>query len=184
MTDTEVRKLLRQMKNDDSQRAFHRFYDLTYDRLFRIAYYFCKREEWAQEIVLDVFMSLWNQRITLPEVKNIEDYCFVLTKNAALNYISKESKYTNNEQETVTESTETSFSPEELFISEELFAIYVKALDRLPQRCREVFIHIREEKKSYEQTAKELNITVNTVSVQLQKAENRLKELIRKFYDR
>ena len=57
MTDTEVRKLLRQMKNDDSQRAFHRFYDLTYDRLFRIAYYFCKREEWAQEIVLDVFMA-------------------------------------------------------------------------------------------------------------------------------
>ena len=43
-------------------------YDLTYDRLFRIAYYYVKREEWAQEIVLDVFMRLWDQRKKLPEI--------------------------------------------------------------------------------------------------------------------
>ena len=39
MTESEVRKLLRQMKEWDSQTAFRKFYDLTYDRLFRIAYY-------------------------------------------------------------------------------------------------------------------------------------------------
>ena len=59
MTESEVRKLLRQMKEWSSQTAFRRFYDLTYDRLFRIAYYYVKREEWAQEIVLDVFLKLW-----------------------------------------------------------------------------------------------------------------------------
>ena len=54
------------MKEWSSQTAFRRFYDLTYDRLFRIAYYYVKREEWAQEIVLDVFLKLWEQRNTLP----------------------------------------------------------------------------------------------------------------------
>lgn len=66
MTEQEVRRYLRQMKEEDSERAFHSFYNLCYDRLFRIACYFVKHEEWAQEIVLDVFMKLWEQRARLP----------------------------------------------------------------------------------------------------------------------
>ena len=44
MTESEVRKLLRQMKELDSQTAFRDFYNMTYDRLFRIAYYYVKQE--------------------------------------------------------------------------------------------------------------------------------------------
>ena len=85
MTEQEVRRYLRQMKEESSERAFKGFYDLTYDRLFRIAYYYLKHEEWAQEVVLDVFLTLWKQRDTLAAVQNIEDYCFILTRNASLN---------------------------------------------------------------------------------------------------
>lgn len=84
MTESEVRKLLRQMKELDSQTAFRDFYNMTYDRLFRIAYYYVKQEEWSQEIVLDVFLKLWKQRSNLLDVRNIEDYCFILVKNASL----------------------------------------------------------------------------------------------------
>ena len=94
MTESEVRKLLRQMKELDSQTAFRDFYNMTYDRLFRIAYYYVKQEEWSQEIVLDVFLKLWKQRSNLLDVRNIEDYCFILVKNASLNYLEKESKHT------------------------------------------------------------------------------------------
>ena len=159
MTESEVRKLLRQMKELDSQTAFRDFYNMTYDRLFRIAYYYVKQEEWSQEIVLDVFLKLWKQRSNLLDVRNIEDYCFILVKNASLNYLEKESRHT-------------------LIHPEELFALYVKALDRLPERCREVFIRIREEKQSYAQVAEELGISMNTVDAQLQKAITRLKEMI------
>ena len=75
MTESEVRKLLRQMKELESQTAFRDFYNMTYDRLFRIAYYYVKQEEWSQEIVLDVFLKLWKQRSNLLDVRNIEDYC-------------------------------------------------------------------------------------------------------------
>ena len=73
MTEQEVRRYLRQMKEEDSERAFHSFYNLCYDRLFRIACYFVKHEEWAQEIVLDVFMKLWEQRARLPPPKACDD---------------------------------------------------------------------------------------------------------------
>ena len=168
MTESEVRKLLRRMKELDSQTAVRAFYDMTYDRLYRIAYYYVKREEWSQEIVLDVFLKLWEQRSSLPEVKSIEDYCFILVKNGR----------TTVSTETLPEPEAQSDSPEESMISEELFAIYVKALDRLPERCREVFIRIREEKQSYAQVAEELGISTKTVDAQLQKATIRLKEAI------
>lgn len=178
MTESEVRKLLRQMKELDSQTAFRDFYNMTYDRLFRIAYYYVKQEEWSQEIVLDVFLKLWKQRSNLLDVRNIEDYCFILVKNASLNYLEKESKHTYIHPDSLPEPQEQNYPPEESLISEELFALYVKALDRLPERCREVFIRIREEKQSYAQVAEELGISMNTVDAQLQKAITRLKEMI------
>ena len=155
MTEQEVRRYLRQMKEESSERAFKGFYDLTYDRLFRIAYYYLKHEEWAQEVVLDVFLTLWKQRDTLAAVQNIEDYCFILTRNASLNYLEKETRQNDSLSAELTESDASAPSPEECLISEELFARYVKALDRLPERCREVFIRIREEKQSYAQVAEE-----------------------------
>ena len=152
MTESEVRKLLRQMKEQDSQTAFRDFYDMTYDRLFRIAYYYVKQEEWSQEIVLDVFLRLWKQRDTLLDVRNIEDYCFILVKNASLNYLEKESKYTTVHSSCLPEPQEQSCSPEE--------------------------IRIREEHQSYAQVAEELGISTKTVDAQLQKAVSRLKEMI------
>lgn len=175
MTEQEVRRYLRQMKEEDSERAFHGFYNLTYDRLFRIAYYYLKREEWAQEVVLDVFMKLWEMRDRLLAVDNIEDYCFVMVKNASLNYLEKEERRPDADgEEAVDMEAGAGCSPEEEMIGEELFARYVKALDRLPERCREVFIRVREEKQSYAQVAEELGISVKTVDAQLQKAVKRL----------
>lgn len=178
MTEQEVRRYLRQMKEEDSERAFHGFYNLCYDRLFRIACYYVKHEEWAQEIVLDVFMRLWEQRDRLPAVNNIEDYCFVLTRNASLNYLERENRRAALSPEPLPETGDEAESPESVLISEELFARYIKALDRLPERCREVFIRVREEKQSYAQVAEALGISVKTVDAQLQKAVTRLKKAL------
>ena len=153
MTEQEVRRYLRQMKEESSERAFKGFYDLTYDRLFRIAYYYLKHEEWAQEVVLDVFLTLWKQRDTLAAVQNIEDYCFILTRNASLNYLEKEVRRSDSLSADLTESDASDPSPEECLISEE--------------------------KQSYAQVAEELGISVKTVDAQLQKAVSRLRDMLK-----
>ena len=105
-------------------------------------------------------------------------------KNASLNYLEKENRRTTVSTEVLPEPEAQSDSPEESMISEELFAIYVKALDRLPERCREVFIRVREEKQRYAQVAEELGISTKTVDAQLQKATIRLKEAILTMNDK
>lgn len=173
MTEQEVGRYLRQMKEEDSQVALKKFYDLCYDRFFRIAYYFLHSEESAQEVVLDVFLKIWQTRESLHRIANLEDYFFILVRNAALNRL-KQDAHTPEVTDSVPEPSDKENSPEEQLITEELFARYVKALDRLPPRCREVFIRIREEKQSYAQVAEELGISIHTVDAQLQKASQRL----------
>ena len=90
----------------------------------------------------------------------------------------KENRHPTLSSEQLPEVSGQADSPEDTLISEELFARYVKALDRLPERCREVFIRLREEKQSYAQVAEELNISTKTVDAQLQKALTRLKEAL------
>jgi len=178
MSESEVKKLLDKLTPGNTETVFRQFYYLCYDRFFRIAYYYTHNEAWSQEIVLDAFMKLWEKRDSLTRIAGIEDYCFILVKNTALNYLDKEERRGSHFTSNVAEPTEKDHSPEEVFISEELFAVYVKALDTLPERCREVFIKVKEEKKSYAQVAEEMEISPKTVDAQLQKAMGKLKEAI------
>ena len=181
MTEQEIRRYLRQMKEEDSQTALLKFYDLCFDRFFRIAYYYLKQEEWAQEVVLDVFMKIWEKRESLQTIVNLEDYFFITVKNATLNYLAKEERQIEITEIIADKIANQENSPEEILINEELFSHYVKALDRLPEKCREIFIRIREEKQSYAQVAKELKISINTVDVQLQKAVTRLRDMLSRY---
>ena len=170
MTEQEIRRYLRQMKEEDSQTALQNFYDLCFDRFFRIAYYYLKREEWAQEVVLDVFMKIWEKRESLQTIVNLEDYFFVTVKNAALNYQAKEERQKQITEIIADKIADQENSPEEILINEELFSHYSG-----------LFIRIREEKQSYAQVAKELKISINTVDVQLQKAVTRLRDMLSRY---
>ena len=176
MTELEIRTYLRQMREEHSQAALRKFYNLCFDRFFRIAYYYLQKEEWAQEVVLDVFQKIWEKRDSLPGIDNLEDYFFIMVKNAALNYLEKEQRRKEQTVLLTEQMQETENSPVEFLFSEDLFARYLKALDLLPERCREIFIRVREEKQSYAQVAEELGISPNTVDAQLQKAIARLRE--------
>lgn len=181
MSESEVKELLSRLTDTRTEIIFNQFYNLCYDRFFRIAYYYVHNEVWAQEVVLDAFMKLWEKRDSLTQIEGIEDYCFILVKNTALNYLDKEERRNARFSREAAEPQAQNASPEEELLSEELFAVYVKALDKLPDRCREVFIGIKEEKKSYAQVAEEMGISVKTVDAQLQKAMSRLKEEIRRY---
>jgi len=178
MTESEIRRLFRKIKEDNSQKAFKEFYDLCYDRFYRIAYFYIQNETDSREVVLDTFVKLWEKRAGLMDIVSIEDYCFILVKNTALNFITKESRHRNVPFTDGHEPEETDYSPEDTMISDELLNVYVKALDRLPERCREVFVRIKEEKQTYAQVADDMGISTKTVDAQLQKAMTRLREKI------
>ncbi len=114
----------------------------------------------------------------MQEIANLEDYFFITVRNAALARLEQEKKQPEKTELTADILPDMDDSPEEILIGEELFARYVKALDRLPPRCREVFIRVREDKQSYAEVAAALDISIHTVDAQLQKAIARLREML------
>lgn len=185
--DESINKLIHNIQNHDSQVAFRELYNLFYDRLFRIAYYYARKDEWAQEVVLDFFLTVWQKRKNLNEINKWENYCFISIKNASLNLLEKKQRekevfskeafsdeYVNNSSTTI--------SPEEKLLNEELFNLYEQALSELPTKCREVYLAIKEDKQTYAEVAESYHISRKTVDAQVQKATLRLKEKIKKYF--
>ena len=182
MKNRTVDELLTEIRKRNSDSAFRELYDHCYNRFFRIAFYYLQKEEWAQEVVLDVFLNIWNNRSMLSEVRNFSNYSFILIKNASVNFLEKEGRRNTSTLDSIAEPVSSISSPEEQLIDEELFQYYVDAVDALPEKCREIFLLVREEKKSYAQVAELFNISPKTVDAQLQKAVLKLKEKINAFF--
>lgn len=152
--------------------SFRELYNHYYNRLFRQAlYYLNNNPDYAQEVVSDVFIALWQGRAVLSEVKSPDDYLFIALKHAAARYIEKNYKH---RRELLTENLPDIQSDDLLgdlnLIDRELRDKYREALNLLPPRCAEVFRLVREERKKYSEVAELLGISVKTVDNQMNKA--------------
>lgn len=178
----EVNKILDDIQRNDSEQSFRSLYAAYYDRFFRIAFYYLQCDEWAQEVTLDVFTNLWNNRKQQLIPDNFDKYSYTLVRNASLNYLEKEQRRETASLDSIPEAISSTLSPEQEVLDEELFHIYEDSLNELPTRCRDIYIKVREDKQSYSSVAEELNISVKTVDAQLQKAVTRLKEKINNYF--
>jgi len=178
--EEKINALLTQLKNCANEYDFRLLYDLLYDKFFRIAIYYLKNEEWTQEVVQDVFLTLWNKRSELVDIRNFENYYFILLKNASLNYLERHKHIIQPlDDEINLKNTET---PETNLLNDELLLVYVNALEELPPKCREVFIRIKEQGLSYKEVSEQLGISTKTVDAQLQKASKIIKEKIKHYF--
>lgn len=181
MDELKIKELLVKIKKRDSEKAFHKLYHLCYERFFRTAFFYLQKDEWAQEVTLDTFLKLWNNRKNTVIPENFKSYSFILIKNASLNYLEKELKRSTTPIETISDPSSSDSSPEDVLLREELFQIYLEALEELPEQCKKVFILIKEDKMSYAQVADTLGISTKTVDSHLQKAITRIKTRINNY---
>ncbi|MEP6844807.1 MAG: sigma-70 family RNA polymerase sigma factor, partial [Panacibacter sp.] len=97
-------------------------------------------------------------------------------KNQSLNALSKRAQQlvTGSFDYLDIEIEEALGDPEELMITEEMLLRMQKAVDDLPPRCKMIFKLIREDGLKYKEVAQILNISVNTIDVQMAIAVKRI----------
>ncbi len=173
----QIGELLRQIREEDSERAFRLLFDAHYERLYRIAYFYLQREDWAKEATLDVFATLWQKRKEMVIPQDFRAFSYTMTKHAALNLFEREQRHLHDDA-SLADSQLSAESPLIDLEQEELFTLYQDTLDALPARCREVFILIKEEGHTYAEVADILNISPKTVDAQLQKALKSLRSAL------
>jgi RNA polymerase sigma-70 factor (ECF subfamily) len=161
--------------------AFGRFYDRYFRTVFQFAHYFIKSDFTCQEIVSDVFISLWQNRKELPEIKNLPGYLYTLTRNKALDYIDKASRIPEFTDDLPLGLTMPDNDPEKVLMFEEMEAYINKTIDKLPDRCKLIFLMSREGNLRYKDIAQILSISEKTVQAQIVTALKKIAEGIRKF---
>ena len=169
-----------------AQKLFSKLYVSYYARLVRFASLYVGAMGDAENIVQDFFLYLWERKEILPELQQPDAYLFSAVKHRCLNFLRSQLSIVDRrqplsdimEQEFKLKLYSLQLLDDSQMSIDEVEKHICRAIDNLPERCREIFIRIREEKQSYAQVAEELDISIKTVDAQLQKAVTRLKEMI------
>ena len=168
---------------------FDSIYVNNFSRLFLFAKEYVLFDEEAENIVQDIFLMLWEKKDILRVDVSLTAYLFTLVKNKCIDFLRHrmvEQIYSENIQQEYNEELNVKLfaleSFDHNFSSEEQIEILLRnAIDKLPERCRLIFIKSRIEGKKYKEIAEELNLSVNTVEGQISIALKKLREELKDY---
>lgn len=158
----DEKTLLEQIAGGD-ERAFSIIMDRYANRIYPYLVHWLKQAELAEEILQDIFTSLWNYREKITGIDNFPGYMFVMTRNrtkAALKQQMLGSQAINGDH--LYKLTYGRTGQQELE-SKELMEILERGIDQLPARRKEVFFLSRKEDLTYDQIAERLGISRSAV---------------------
>jgi RNA polymerase sigma-70 factor (ECF subfamily) len=181
--ERELQELQERIAAGD-QRAFRRLFDLFAPRLIEFTYAMVKTKDAALEVADHVFISIWQNRRDVPQIKNLKVYLYTATKNAALNYISRKAREQVTEPfDFINVQLRDEINPEQQMITAEIFNKITAAINELPPRCKMIFKLVREDGLKYREVAEILNLSVNTVDAQMVIAVKRISERIKADFE-
>ncbi len=134
----------------------------------------------AENIVQEVFVSIWQNREKLDPSQKIKTYLYVAVKNRSLKFIRHEN-VKQDSFEDIQEIYQTHSNPESETLYEELKLAIDNAIKSLPEKCKLIFEMNRFDKLSYKEIAKVLDISVKTVETQMGRALKSLRSQLAKF---
>lgn len=168
---------------------FEQLYIIWYSRLKFFAREYVLLEADAENIVQDVFTELYVKRDVLTMPVNMVAYLFTATKNRCINHIQRkilEQETSQWMQDEYSLTLRMKFDSLEAFDLEftsdnDVETRLEKALQSLPNRCREIFIMNKFEGIKQKDIAKHFNISVNTVENQMAVAYKKLREDLKDY---
>lgn len=124
----------------------------------------------AEDLEQDAFMKAWLYVGSGNDVGNFTSFMYRTLRNECL-------KYLRDRRETLGEDSIPEISEEGIDTSFRDARIW-KAIDGLPEKCREVFLMSKRDGLTNEDIAEELGISIKTVKNQMTKAFSRLREAL------
>jgi RNA polymerase sigma-70 factor (family 1) len=164
--EDELINLLQQ----DKLGAFREIYTRYWKQLYADAYKRLKNKEMAEEIVQEVFTSLWHKRSALNITQTLGGYLFTSVSNLVIDQYRKDLVRARYKESFKLVYSETDNSTEDVILAKELEHTIEHEVNSLPQKCRSVFELSRVEHKTNKEIACELGISEKTVEHHITKA--------------
>ncbi|MGJ1411545.1 RNA polymerase sigma factor [Sphingobacterium thalpophilum] len=170
-----------------NKEKFDQLYYQYHQSVFLNIRKYIKDNDIAQDVLQEVFVSLWENKDNLSYERNIAGWLFVVSSNKAISYFKKH--INKNLFLSIDASEIADFSLDE---SEELasqiydiqWSILEKAIDDLPQKRREVFCLCKLQGYSYTDVASQLGISIESVKDYIKKSNKSIIRYIEEHYNR
>lgn len=170
-------ELVQSLRNGN-QAAFRTLYERYHHRLYGYSRRFVKSPALAEEVVHDVFLSVWERRATLRIDTSFKSYLFTIAKHRVVDLLRRASKEAEVAQEIARNLPTTHCQPEEDVIYQDYLQYAHQAIADLPPQRRLVFEICRVEGKSYEEAAQLLSISKGTVKDHIIKAKKSIRHYL------
>ena len=162
-TNSDDILLLKLIKQGDQIAFRHLFYQYA-DSLERFITYYIHDREKSQDLVLDIFTYIWENRQNFEIKLTLKAYLFQATRNKSFTYIRDKKIPVYLEEMKGMEIVQNYDSELEL---QELHLLIEEAVSLLPDKCREIFRKSREENLTNKEIAGQLHISEKTVEGQI-----------------
>ncbi len=168
------------------ERVFKRIFEENFDFLSRYANSVLKNNQLAEDIVEDFFISLWEKRDTIVFKKNYKSYFLRSIHNRCLDQLNRKATKLEYRIESFARPddlklTSKFYENSNSIDTEEIRKMIDDAVKSLPEACQKIFIMSRFQDLKYKEIANELNISVNTVEMQMSRALKKLRVKLRDY---
>ncbi|HEX5024189.1 MAG TPA: RNA polymerase sigma-70 factor [Agriterribacter sp.] len=147
-------------------------------RLYTLALTLTKSDQYAKDIVQDVFIKLWEHRNDIHSITNMEAWLYRLTENKVIDFLRKTAADKRLRDALWINMQYLSNETEEIVSSREYHQIIEKAIHQLPPQRKRIYRLRKEEGFNYREIATELHISKHTVKNQLFTAIRSVKNFI------
>lgn len=176
--DVDDQSLLQRLRNGDAnafQYLFERYWKPLYTALLKRI---CDEAD-AQDVLQDLFVSLWVRRQQLPLQIDWEDYFYAALRNRAINYFQADQvriNYANTVLRQV--QTQMADTADSDLLTDDLQGIIAQATDRMPHRVKEVFLLSYSDGREPREIAEQLSLSLQTVKNYLAEAKAILRQFL------
>ena len=149
---------------EGDEQAFAEVFFRYTAKLFPFVRNMINSESWAEEVVQDVFLRLWQGRENLVHVENPSAYIYRIASNRALDYIKTNARDIKLQYYIAARNTPKAFNVTEADMDFKRAETLLKeAVENLPPKRKEVYLLAQEQGIHQEEIAKKLGISPHTV---------------------
>lgn len=173
MTEDDILWRKIQKKDEDALKQLFFGY---HQKLVSRAYHLVNDHQVAEELVQDLFFTLWEKAKKIRLEGKLENYLMVSIRNKCLNYLK--SQFAKQQFVDFEERFSGSVNQPTSYDLEQLSKQVEQAINQLPKKCREIFLLSRRHELSYSEIAEKLGVSKKTVEAQMGIALKKLRQLL------
>jgi RNA polymerase sigma-70 factor (ECF subfamily) len=165
LSDSELIEALRK----GEQAAFDELYRRHWRKVYALAYQKLRKRELAEELVQDLFVSLWMRRESLQINGALDAYLGMATRYLVIKFFQKERSRQEYAQQAALQPLSANPTEDSIFF-DDLQQIIEQEINKLPEKCRHVFQLSRQSNLSQKEISLRLDISEKTVENHMTRA--------------